>query len=132
MNLVVDSSAWLAILFGEPERAAFVEILARSAVVNHSAVTVLECGLVARGRLGADGARLLEKVQREVAARPVPFDAAQAVVALEAFERFGKGRHRAALNLGDCCSYAAARALSLPLLCKGDDFRHTDIALVPW
>lgn len=129
MSLVVDSSAWIAILMREPERAHFLAVMKSAETKVQGAVTWLEASMVARGRMGDEGARLLEALQVELGVQVVPFDAAQAALALEAFGRYGKGRHRAGLNLGDCCSYALARSLRRPLLCKGDDFPHTDLPL---
>ena len=129
MSLVVDSSVWIAVLMREPERGPFLAALKGARPTVQGAVTWLEASMVARGRLGEVGARLLESLRDELEVRIVPFDESQAAVALDAFARFGKGRHRASLNLGDCCSYAVSRTLRLPLLCKGDDFPRTDLEL---
>lgn len=127
MSLVVDTSAWVAILFREPERDTYTRMLVGADQVLVSGVTLVEAGIVVASRLGPAGSERLAALFRELQVRTVAFDADQARLSVEAFQRFGKGRHRAALNLGDCCSYAAARGLNLPLLFKGDDFGHTDI-----
>lgn len=84
--------------------------------------------MVVRGRFGADGLRELGALMAEIAPEVNAFDTSQCDAALDAFERFGKGLGTAAkLNLGDCASYALAKSLSVPLLFKGDDFKHTDL-----
>ena len=95
-----------------------------------SAATLVEATIVAEARQGSAAAQDLAAVLRETRIRTVPLDATQASIASAAWRRFGKGRHTAALNLGDCYSYALARHLGAPLLFKGDGFRQTDIAPV--
>ena len=130
--IVVDSSALIAVLEGEPEALAFVVELARAERLFVSAVSVLETGMVLRARRG-DGAiedlRTFLFVDNDF--EVVPFDQALAESALAAFSRFGKGINpRARLNLGDCATYALAKAMDLPLLFKGDDFTSTDVRRV--
>lgn len=92
-----------------------------------SAVTWVELVCVVEGRKGEPGGALLERFYQLAAPEIAAVTPARAAVAAGAFRKFGKGRHRAALNIGDCLSYALAAATGQPLLFKGDDFRHTDI-----
>ncbi|MBA3811775.1 MAG: type II toxin-antitoxin system VapC family toxin [Caulobacteraceae bacterium] len=125
--MVVDSSALMAILGREPEEREFRNAIKTAANRLLSAATRVEVGLVAlsrRGEPGLDQMRaLLEGLKLEV----VALSDEQAKLAIDAFRRFGKGRHPAGLNFGDCFSYALAKATGEPLLFKGDDFSQTDI-----
>jgi ribonuclease VapC len=122
--VIVDTSALVAILLNEPEAERFIEVLLSADRSRLSAGTLLEAQLVAEGyRVGADLAELLDLLDAEI----LPFDERQAALALSGFKRFGKGRHRAGLNFGDCFAYAAARSLDEPLLYKGSDFSKTDV-----
>jgi ribonuclease VapC len=125
--MVIDSSAILAILLDEPERAAFDHAIAMDPLRLISAVSRVEAGMVIESRKGAAGRSLLDTFLRMAGADIVAVTSDQAELALEAFRRFGRGRHRAALNIGDCFAYAAARATGQRLLFKGDDFVHTDV-----
>ncbi len=129
--MVVDTSALLAILQDEPERRAFNEAIAAAAVRRTSAATFVEASIVMEARHGADGTRWLDKLIESAGIEVVAVDCAQARIARQAFADFGKGQHPAGLNYGDCFAYALARQLGEPLLCKGDDFSRTDIAVVP-
>ena len=122
--MIIDTSALIAILRQEEEGARFTDVLLQSADNRISAGTLLEAQLIAAGYNGLDElVALLEEIDVEI----VPFDARQAELAFEAFQRFGKGRHPAGLNFGDCFAYALARTLDEPLLFKGNDFSQTDI-----
>jgi ribonuclease VapC len=125
--MVIDTSALAAILFDEPDRYALESAIERDAVRLLSAMSKLEAGLVMVGRHQLDGATRLDRLLREIAVTIVPFDEHQADIAREAFARYGKGRHRAGLNFGDCASYALAIAEGEPLLFKGTDFAATDV-----
>ncbi len=125
--MVIDSSALIAILFREPDAARYEAALAEAAVRLLSAVTRVELSLVVEGRKGEAGRRIVDRLLDEGDFEIVSVTPQQAGLAIEAFRRFGKGRHRAGLNIGDCFSYALAAASNLPLLYKGDDFAHTDI-----
>lgn len=130
--MVIDTSALLAILFNEPERRTFNEVLeaAESRVI--SAATFVEVSIVVESRFGAEGLRDLDLFIERAGIKLAAVDAEQAHMARRAFSRFGKGRHRAGLNYGDCFSYALATVLGEPLLYKGEDFRQTDVtAFVP-
>lgn len=128
--MVIDSSALIAILRREPERAAFEAAIAADKVRLISAMTKLEAGMVAIGLRGVAGGDDLDRLLTQIAATIVPFDDHQAEIAREAFVRFGKGRHKAGLNFGDCAAYALAVLEAEPLLCKGADFAATDVEVV--
>ena len=125
--MVVDTSAVVAILLGEPEADEFAGALIDAPVRLMSAVTRVELTCVVEGRNRAAGRREIERLLHEVPIEIVPVSLEHADIAIEAFRRFGRGRHRAALNIGDCFSYALAQATDQPLLFMGDDFIHTDI-----
>lgn len=127
--IVLDTSAVVAILRNEPERDRFVETILAANPRLMSAVSLQEAGMVIAGRLGDEAMwepldALLVRLDVEIVAH----DAALASIARAAFIRFGKGRHSARLNFGDCASYALAKAHGVPLLFKGEDFAQTDIA----
>jgi ribonuclease VapC len=129
--LVVDTSAIVAILRDEPERQRFVDTILRADTAFISAVSLQEAGVVVVGRNGDETAwTLLDALVTHLKLEVVPHDAALATIARVAFLRFGKGRHKAKLNFGDCAAYALAKSTGLPLLFKGDDFTQTDIAAV--
>ena len=127
--IVLDTSAVIAILRNEPEKDRFVDAILAASPRLMSAVSLQEAGMVIAGRHG-DAATwepldtLLVRLDVEIVAH----DAGLARAARVAFLRFGKGRHPAALNFGDCASYALAKAHGIPLLFKGEDFGQTDIA----
>lgn len=124
--MVVDTSALIAILQDEPERDAFIQALARRRAFI-SAVNVMEAETVVRGRIDPSLVFRIRDLLAINGVEIVPFDDDQAVHASKAAERFGKGRHPARLNMGDCAAYALARSMDLPLLYKGDDFSQTDV-----
>ena len=126
--MVIDSSAILAILQNEPERRSFNEAIQSAAFRRLSAASLLELSIVLEARFGADCQGDLDLFVAAAEIEVVSFDRDHAQLARMAFRRFGKGRHRAGLNLGDCFSYALAKSLAAPLLYKGDDFIHTDLA----
>ena len=124
-RLVVDTSAVLACCLGEAGYERFESVLTRGAQLVMSAPTRLELGMVALNRnIQARVDEALQTYQIQIE----PFTPSQATLALAAFTQYGKGRHPAALNFGDCCAYALAKSLNLPLLYKGNDFAQTDIA----
>lgn len=125
--MVADTSALIAILQFEPEADRFRELLDSAPVRLISAVTRVELSFVAEGRKGDRGRVALEHLLQGGEFEVVPATPEHAAVAIEAFRRFGKGRHRAALNIGDCFAYALAKSTGLPLLYKGNDFAQTDI-----
>jgi len=125
--MVIDSSAVLAILQDEPERRSFNALIVDAKSCSLSAATLVELSIVVQARFGAEGQSDLDLFLRTAEMEIVSFTSEQAELARAAFARYGKGRHRAGLNLGDCFSYALARFLDEPLLFKGDDFQHTDL-----
>ncbi len=126
--MVVDTSTLSAILFGEPEGPAFLKALSGPERKFMSAFTRLEASIVVEARKGDTGTQALSELVATSSIDTVPFDTGQAELALDAWRRFGKGRHPAGLNLGDCAAYALARFIGEPLLYKGDDFPKTDVA----
>jgi len=125
--MVIDTSAIIAILLDEPERAAFDRQIEADPVRLISAVGRVEAGMVIETRKGVAGRSRLDRFLQLIATDIVAVTPEQAEMALEAFRRFGKGRHRAGLNIGDCFAYAAAKATGEKLLFKGNDFTQTDI-----
>ncbi len=128
--MVIDTSALLAILLNEPERHAFNEAIEAAESRILSVATFVEASMVIEARFGAEGIRDLDLFVERAGIDLAAVDEKQAYVARRAFSRFGKGRHRAGLNYGDCFSYALATVLSEPLLYKGDDFGLTDVILL--
>jgi ribonuclease VapC len=128
--MVIDSSAVLAILQNEPERHAFNVAIASASQRSLSAASLVELSIVIGTRYGADGQADLDLFLNTAEIEIVSLDRGQAELARLAFAQFGKGRHRASLNFGDCFPYALAKWLGQPLLFKGDDFRHTDLVAV--
>jgi ribonuclease VapC len=127
-TIVVDTSAMVAILTGEPGRAWLAAQLAGVSERLMSAPTALELGIVLEARSPAAG--ILRRALRDAQITVTPFDDGMAQRALDAWRRFGKGRHPAGLNFGDCCSYALAEETGCPILCAGTDFSRTDLAVL--
>lgn len=125
--MTLDSSALVAILFAEPGYLALVDRILAADHVRVGAPTLVETGLVFAGRKGARSAESVGGLVREMGIAVVPFGEAESRVAVEAFRRFGRGRHAAALNYGDCLAYATARVARDSLLFVGDAFSKTDI-----
>ncbi len=128
--MVIDTSALLAILQDEPERRRFNETIEMAESRRVSAATFVEVSIVIESRFGAEGLRTFDRFIERAEIEIMPVDAEQARMARDAFARFGKGRHAAGLNFGDCFSYALARVLGEPLLFKGQDFGQTDVMLL--
>jgi len=128
--MVIDTSAIVAILFGEPEAERLAHAIAADATRLMSSFTVLECAVVVEARKGEAGGHELDLLLHRIGVRILSFDAEQLELARDAWRRYGKGRHPAGLNIGDCCAYALAKSQGEPLLFKGDDFRQTDVAPV--
>lgn len=125
--MILDTSAIFAMLYEEVEAPVMETALAIKGECAISAATLVEAYMVCEARGGAEGAARLDALLPRVAARIIPFTAEHAALAREGWRRYGKGRHPAALNLGDCFAYALARARNEPLLFKGDDFAQTDV-----
>ncbi len=128
--MIIDSSAILAVVGKEPGYERIVHALATSQRTRIGTPTSLETGIVMMARFGPRGKTALSRFMQENAITTVAFGEEHAAVALDAYSRFGKGRHPAALNFGDCCAYAVASLAGEPLLCVGDDFAKTDLLLV--
>ena len=128
--MILDMSALLAILQDAPERRSFIAAIEAAASLSMSTATFVETSIVIGARYGGDGLRDLDLFLAKAEIVLVPVDTEQAHVACDAFLRFGKGRHPAGLNYGDCFSYALARTLGEPLLFKGDDFSQTDVGAI--
>lgn len=125
--MVVDSSALIAILLGEHDHERMEALLIDTARAVMSAATLLEASMVACGRGDELNVADLDELIADLAIDCVAVDRKQAITARDAFIRYGKGRHPAGLNFGDCFSYALAKTRDEPLLFKGDDFSRTDV-----
>jgi ribonuclease VapC len=129
--MVLDTSAILAILHDEPERRTFTEAIESAETRSLSTAAFVECSIILETRYGPDGVRDLDLFIAKAHVSRVAVDEEQADIARRAFRKYGKGRHPAGLNFGDCFSYALASALDMPLLFKGNDFGQTDITCHP-
>ena len=125
--MVIDTSAIVAIAFDEPEASSFEALIADDPVRLISAATVFEASMVLESRLGEHGGSELDLWLHRINAEIVAVSADHSDQARRAWRRYGKGRHPAGLNFGDCFSYALAKLTSEPLLFKGHDFSETDI-----
>ncbi len=126
--MIVDSSALIAILKRESEAPAIIDALVSADQKLIAAPTYLETCMVAIGTRNSDTRIDVEQLLTRFAIRRVEFPVEAAEVAVQAFIQYGKGRkHKAQLNFGDCISYAMSKVEAMPLLFKGDDFRHTDV-----
>jgi ribonuclease VapC len=128
--MVVDTSALLAVLQDEAERRAFNEAIEAADSAAMSVASFVETSIVIETRHGAEGLRALDRFVDRAGIAIAGVDLEQGKVARDAFSRFGKGRHPAGLNFGDCFAYALAKVLGEPLLFKGDDFARTDVVRV--
>jgi ribonuclease VapC len=127
--MVIDASALIAILEHEPERHSFLEALEVADSRHMSIANFVEASLIADRRRGSAGIAMLDDFISRAGIELLSVDIEQGRAARAAYSRFGKGRHPAALNFGDCFAYALARVLGEPLLCKGADFQRTDIPM---
>jgi ribonuclease VapC len=126
--IAIDSSAIIAILRAEPDGTQLSDAIADAEAACLSAVSLQESSMVLAGREGGAAEWMpLDELLRDMNIEIVPYDAGLATIARDAFLRFGKGRHPARLNCGDCASYALAKSRNIPLLFKGVDFARTDI-----
>ena len=130
--MVIDTSAIIALLGMEADAARIAVALESDPSRIISAATLIETGIVIESRHGVPGGRELDLLVARAGLTVESVTAEQAEVAREAWRRYGKGRHSAGLNFGDCFSYALARVKGEPLLFKGDDFTHTDITAVSY
>ncbi|MDT8439340.1 MAG: type II toxin-antitoxin system VapC family toxin [Wenzhouxiangellaceae bacterium] len=125
--MIIDTSAIVAVLAGEPDAERFARCIERDPTPRIGAASLLEASIVLTRWFGDSADAALDAFVRESGAEIVPFDLPQLRAAQEAYRRFGKGRHPAGLNFGDCMSYALARVCNEPLLFKGNDFTQTDL-----
>jgi ribonuclease VapC len=125
--MILDTSALTAIFFGEPEAALYAQLIRDADHCLISAPNFLELSIVIEGQIGPDAGRQCDAFFRRAGIIIEPFSVEQAYLARQAFLDFGKGRHPAGLNFGDCFSYALAKITGEPLLFKGEDFKKTDI-----
>jgi ribonuclease VapC len=125
--MILDTSALVAILYREPEAEAFVQAVHDADACRISVANYVELSMVVESQLGAEGTRQAEAFLRRAGIAIEPVTIEHGELARQAFLDFGKGRHKAGLNFGDCFSYALAKAAGEPLLFKGEDFALTDI-----
>ncbi|MGA2615780.1 MAG: type II toxin-antitoxin system VapC family toxin [Spirochaetia bacterium] len=130
--MVVDTSALLAVLFGEPEADRIGRAIASDPRRLACAFTVLETAIVVEARKGEPGGRELDLLLHRIDLESVPLTESHVEVARDAWRRFGRGKHAANLNIGDCCAYALSRVSGEPMLFKGGDFAQTDVARVKY
>jgi len=130
--LIIDSSVVVALFLREPDWQGLIECIANTAAVGIGTPTLVETGIVLSARLNRDARPLLARFIQEFEIQPITFGEAHWQEAVRAFGHFGKGRHPAALNFGDCMTYATARLARQPLLFVGDDFSKTDLEIVTW
>jgi ribonuclease VapC len=127
--MILDTSAIVAILFREPGCDMLLDKLDGAPSPAVGVPTLTEAAIVVSSRIKHDARALIARFLMEGSIATVPFGEDHYGAAVDAWLRYGKGRHRAALNLGDCMSYATAKLSSQPLLCTGDNFFHTDLQL---
>ena len=128
--MVIDTSALVAIFLAEAERRQFLDRIVEAATRLISAANALETGIVLETRRGEAAGREFDLFLVRANLQVIPVDGEQVEIARSAWRRYGKGRHPAGLNFGDCFAYALAKSCGEPLLAKGTDFATTDIALV--
>jgi ribonuclease VapC len=129
--VIIDTSALVAIFIQEPGHEGLVDAVADAPAAAVAAPTLVEAGIVLSVRMRLDARPLLTRFLQDFGIMVIPFGEDHWREALDAFNRFGKGKHPAGLNLGDCFSYAVASLAEQPLLCLGDDFRKTDLVVLP-
>ncbi|NOY84184.1 MAG: type II toxin-antitoxin system VapC family toxin [Nitrospirae bacterium] len=127
--MIIDTSAILAILSNEPERTLFIEVIAKASFRQMSTAGFVEASIVLEARHGYEGIRDFDLFLAKAEIELVPVDLEQAQIARRAFKIYGKGRHSAGLNFGDCFPYALAKSKNDFLLFKGNDFSKTDVKL---
>jgi ribonuclease VapC len=125
--MIVDTSALIAIVFKEPGHEELIQKISETEYLGIGTPTLAETGIVLSARLRGGGRTILARLCQELGLAQIPFGEAHWREAVDAYERFGRGRHPARLNFGDCLSYATAKLAGQPLLYVGDDFRKTDI-----
>jgi ribonuclease VapC len=129
--MVIDTSALVAIFLAEPERKLLLDLVLQAETRMISAATVLGTGIVLEARRGESAGREFDLFLVRASLQIVPVDSEQTEIARSAWRKYGKGRHPAALNFGDCFAYALAKFAGEPLLSKGTDFAATDVEVCP-
>ena len=127
--MVIDTSALVAVFLAEAERQQFLDRIVEAATRLISAASALETGIVLEARRGEAAGREFDLFLVRANLQVIPVDGEQVEIARSAWRRYGKGRHRASLNFGDCFAYALAKSSGEPLLAKGTDFAATDIEI---
>lgn len=127
--MIIASSAIVAVLLQEPDYQPLLDRLTAPGPVSVGAPTLTETAIVLTARLGIPGRTLLSRFVQECRLTVIPFTDGHWPIAVEAFRQYGKGRHPAALNFGDCLTYAVAKQAGQALLCVGHDFARTDLPL---
>ena len=130
--MIIDTSALISILVGEPASVRLIAALEAASSRKISAASVAEASLVLLGRYGDAGEAQLDRLLQTLNAEIIPVDVSQVAAARDAAARYGRGRHAAALNYGDCFSYALSICTSEPLLFVGVDFSQTDVDVAAW
>ena len=125
--MILDTSVIVAIIFQEPGHEKLITTIQQATTIGIGTPTITECGIVLSARLGSDTRALLSNFLAEIKAVAIPFTEEHAQTAVFAWRKYGKGQHPAALNFGDCLSYAIAKRANMPLLCVGNDFAQTDL-----
>lgn len=129
--IVVDTSVLVAVVLGEIDAERLLAVMQQQEC-SVSTGSLVEARIVVEARQGLDAARDLELLVSSAIDEIVPFDETHAIAAVDAWRRYGKGRHPASLNFGDCLAYATAKVAGAPLLFKGDDFTQTDLTTVTY
>jgi ribonuclease VapC len=129
-ELVVDSSALIAMLLGETAAATLLSAALNADTCWISAFSLLEASIVITARKGPAGRLALDSLLQVLGAETIPLTAEHVLLARTAWQMYGKGNHAAGLNIGDCCAYALSRYAGFPLLAVGQDFPRTDVELV--
>jgi ribonuclease VapC len=127
--MILDSSAVVAMLFREQNYQLIESKILSTGNIAMGVPTLVETGIVVSARLSEDARGLIQRFVDEVGVTAIPFGESHFQIAIDGWLRFGRGRHPAALNFGDCMSYATAKLANEPLLCIGNDFAQTDIEL---
>jgi ribonuclease VapC len=125
--MILDTSAIAAVFFEEPEREQYTKMIHDAEACRISAANFVELSIVIEGQLGLEAMQRCDLFMRRARIAVEPVSREQAYIARQAFHDFGKGRHPAGLNFGDCFAYALSRITGEPLLFKGDDFKNTDV-----
>ena len=128
--MVIDTSALIAILLGEQETEKMAKAIADDNVRLISSFSLLESSIVIEAKKGEAGSRELDLLIHNIGAEIINFDNEQSILAKKAWRKYGRGNHRASLNIGDCCTYALSKTSNQSILFKGNDFNQTDIPVV--